>query len=99
MKYPHQLSSGANNAVVVLSKTEAGKVFTEDTRSDIGSETEKMKFANNINNLVVKFIRLERNEALNADMLVMERVYPMDYRSYEIEMREIWFDVFEEELK
>jgi serine/threonine protein kinase len=97
--YPRKLSFGANNTVVVLSETEVGKLFTNDTRSDIGSEAEKMKFSNEINDLIVKFNRLEYNEALNANMLVMERLYPIDYRSYEVEMREIWFDVFEDQLK
>ena len=58
-RYPRTLSSGANNTVIALSETEVGKLFTGDTRSDIGSETEKMKFANIINDLVVKFIRLD----------------------------------------
>jgi serine/threonine protein kinase len=97
--YPRKLSYGANNTVVVLSEIEVGKLFTNDTRSDIGSEAEKMKFSNEINDLIVKFNRLEYNEALNANMLVMERLYPIDYRSYEVEMREIWFDVFEDQLK
>lgn len=93
-RYPRQLSRGANNAVVALSETEVGKLFSEDTRSDIGSEAEKMRYANEINGLVVRFNRLEFNETLVADMLVMERIYPLDFRAYEIEMREIWFDVF-----
>lgn len=29
----------------------------------------------------------------------MERIYPIDYRSYEVEKRELWLDVFEGELK
>lgn len=98
-RYPRQLSRGANNAVIALSETEVGKIFSEDTRSDIGSEAEKMRFANEVNGLVVKFNRLEANEALGADMLVMERIYPIDFRAYEVEMREIWFDVFSEELQ
>jgi len=52
MKYPRKLSAGENNTVIVISDTEAGKLFTGDTRSDIGSEAEKMQFANSINNLV-----------------------------------------------
>jgi serine/threonine protein kinase len=96
--YPRQLSRGANNAAIALSETEAGKLFSNDTRSDIGSEAEKMRFANGVNGLVVKFLRLENNEALATDMLVMERLYPLDFRAYEVEMREIWFDVFTEEL-
>lgn len=58
-----------------------------------------MRYANTVNSLVVNFIRLERNDALASDMLVMERIYPLDFRAYEVEMRELWFDVFEEELQ
>jgi serine/threonine protein kinase len=99
MKYPRRLSSGANNTVIVLSDTEVAKLFTDDTRSDIGSEAEKMKFANIINDLVVKFIRLDFQEDLQAEMLVMERLKPIEYRAYEVEIRELWFEVFEYKLK
>ena len=98
MKYPRKLSSGANNTVVVLSDDEVAKLFTDDTRSDIGSEAEKMKYANAVNNLVVKFKRTDFNEAIEAEMLVMERIRPIDYRAYEVEIRELWIDVFEDEL-
>ena len=99
MKYPNRLSSGANNAVIALSNTEVAKLFLEDTRSDIGSEAEKMKFANEINGLVVKFVRLDFHDELQAEMLVMERLKPMDFRAYEVEIRELWLDVFEDELR
>ncbi len=99
MKYPRKLSSGANNTVIVLSDTEVGKLFIGDTRSEIGSEAEKMQYANAINNLVAKFIRLDYNEQIQAEMLIMERIHPLDYRSYEVEIRELWLDVFEDELK
>lgn len=97
-RYPKTLSIGANNTVIAVSETEVGKLYSEDTRSDIGSEAEKMKLANKINTLVVKFIRLDLDEATNSDMLVMERLYPMDFRAYEAGKRELWFDVFEDEL-
>jgi serine/threonine protein kinase len=32
-------------------------------------------------------------------MLVMERIRPIDYRAYEIERRELWYDVFADELR
>ena len=99
MNYPRKLSAGENNTVIVISDTEAGKLFTGDTRSDIGSEAEKMQFANSINNLVVKFIRLEYNDNLQAEMLVMERIHPIDFRANEVEIRELWLDVFEDELR
>ena len=98
-RYPRQLSRGANHAAIAISETEVGKLFSDDTRSDIGSEAEKMRFANEINGLVVKFLRLEANEALGTDMLVMERIYPIDFRAYEVETREIWFDIFTDELQ
>lgn len=71
MKYPRRLSSGANNTVIVLSDTEVAKLFTGDTRSDIGSEAEKMKFSNSVNDLVTKFIRLDFHDDIQAEMLVM----------------------------
>ena len=98
MKYPRKLSTGANNTVIVISEIEVGKLYTGDTRSEIGSEANKMKFANAINHLVVQFIRLDFNEAIQAEMLVMERIYPLDYRAYEVEIRQLWLDVFEDEL-
>jgi hypothetical protein len=97
-RYPRTLSSGANNTVIALSETEVGKIFTGDTRSDIGSESLKLQFANKINDLLVRFVRLdELND--EAEMLVMERLYPMDFRAYEYERRELWLDVFEDELQ
>jgi len=96
-RYPRTLSSGANNTVIAISEFEVGKLFTGDTRSDIGSEAEKMKFANKVNNLVVKFIRLDELNS-ESEMLVMERLYPMDFRAYEFEKRELWLDLFETEL-
>jgi tRNA A-37 threonylcarbamoyl transferase component Bud32 len=98
-RYPKTLSQGANNTVIALSSTEVAKLFTEDTRSDIGSEAEKMKYANQINELVVKFVRLDLDEAKKWEMLVMERLYPLDFRTYEYEARVLQVDVFEEELK
>jgi len=46
----------------------------------------------------VKFIRLDFDEAASSDMLVMERLYPMDFRAFEVSKRELRFDVFEDEL-
>ena len=98
MKYPRLLSTGNNNKVIALSETEVAKLFTADTRSDIGSEAEKLQYANAINNLVARFIRLDFQEELKADMLVMERIYAIDFRTYEVEKRELWYEVFEDEM-
>ncbi len=98
MKYPRLLSSGANNLVIALNESEVGKLFVRDSRSDIGSEAEKMKFANNINGLVVQFVRLEYNEELDSGLLVMERIFPLDFRAYEVEKRQLWLDVFMDDI-
>lgn len=99
MNYPRKLSAGANNTVIVLNDNEVAKLFLDDTRSDLGSEAEKMKFANSVNELVVKFVRLDYHEDLQAEMLVMERIKPIDFRAYEVEIRQLWLEVFENELK
>lgn len=98
-RYPHQLSYGANNPVIALNEKEVAKIFSQDTRSDIGSEAEKMKFANAVNDLVVKLVRIDYDEKNKSDILVMERIYPIDYRSFEVEKRELWLDVFKDEIK
>ncbi len=97
-RYPRTLSTGFNNTVIALSETEAGKLFTGDTRSDIGSEADKMKFANAVNGLVVKFIRLDVFGE-EGEMLVMERLFPWDFRAFEFEKRELMLDVLEDELR
>lgn len=84
--------------MIALSETEVAKLFVDDTRSDIGSEAEKMKSANAVNGLVVRFIRLDFDEKMGAEMLVMERLRPLDFRSHEVRIRELWLDVFEDEL-
>ncbi len=99
MKYPRLLSTGANNKVIALTEETVAKLFIGNTRSDIGSEAEKMKYANAINGLVAKFLRLDYDETLQADMLVMERIYPIDYRAHEVEKRTLWMDVFLDEVK
>jgi serine/threonine protein kinase len=98
-KKKNLLSRGDNNTVIAINEQEVGKLFVGDTRSDIGSEAEKMRFANEINDLVVKFVRLDISESNDAEMLVMERIFPMDYRAFEYEKRELMLEVFEDELK
>lgn len=96
-KYPKELSRGNNNVVIALSKTEAGKIFTPDSRVEISVEASNMKYANNINDLVVKFIRIDIDG--DYQMLIMERLTILDPRSLEIEVREGMFSLFIEKLK
>ncbi len=99
MAYPKRLSQGENNTVVALSETEVGKLFNEDTRSDIGSEAEKLKLANLVNDLLVQFIRLDIEEESSAEILVMERLFPLDYRALDVEKQEAIFNVFTDQLE
>lgn len=96
-KYPHELSRGMNNVVIAISLTEAGKIFTPESRVEIAVEKNNMVYANKINDLVVKFIRIEM-EGPNQ-ILVMERLNIFEPRSIEIEIRNAMYNVFVEKLK
>ncbi len=96
-KYPQQLSQGHNNMVVALSPTEVGKVFTPDSRVEISVEAENMKYANKINNLVVKFMRVDIDG--DNQILVMERLKLFDFRQFEIGIRDEMFNTLEEKIK
>ncbi len=56
------------------------------------------KLSSGANNTVIVLSDTEYNDDLEAEMLVMERLKPLDYRSYEVEIRELWWSVFEDEL-
>ena len=56
--------------VIALSKTEVAKLCHGDTRPEIGSEARKLRVANEVDG------------EIDANMLVMERLYPMDFRAY-----------------
>ena len=96
-KYPRELSRGSNNVVIALLKTEAGKVFTPESRVEISVEASNMKYANKINDLVVKFIRIDIEN--DNQILIMERLNIFEPRSFEIEAREVMYRIFLEKLK
>jgi serine/threonine protein kinase len=41
----------------------------------------------------------QRGKLRTTEMLVMERILPLDFRAYEVEVRQLWLDIFEDELK
>lgn len=96
---PGMLSRGANNVVIALSEDEVGKLFVPEDQEGLNEEVLKMTFANQVNDLVVHFRRVEAAPDQTTQMLVMERLYPLDFRAYEISRRILWFDVFEHELR
>ncbi len=96
-KYPRELSRGNNNVVIALNKSEAGKIFTPDSRVEISTEADNMKYANKINDLVVKFIRIDIDG--DNQILVMERLHIVEPRTFEVEMRDAMYSVFMDKLK
>ncbi|RYD53407.1 MAG: hypothetical protein EOP52_04545 [Sphingobacteriales bacterium] len=93
--YPRQLSSGAEAVVVALSDTEAGKMYQSAPAAE--AESQKLQFANDINGLMVRILRTDVFE--NHAVLVLERLYPLDFRSMEVEKRKNLLDVFVDELR
>jgi hypothetical protein len=96
--YPNQLSISSHHAVVALDDKTVAKIFTDDVQSSIAGEAAAMLFANDTNDLVVKLVRTDFDEQLDADILVMDRLYPLDYRAYQIEKRVLWIEAFMYEL-
>lgn len=97
------LSETSKHRILEISDTEIGKMdSTHKTvvidaltkkvipdfvpKFNIDDEIEKLMFANKINNLMVRFIRKDKFED-GSDMLVLERLYPIDYNSISKEER------------
>lgn len=97
--FPTMLSKGANNIVIALSNEEAAKLFHPDQEAELEREVENIRFANSINELVVRFLRVEHDPERGDLLLVMERLFPVDFRAYEVNRRQLWMDVFEHELR
>ena len=90
------ISKGANGTCVEFSRTECSKIFE---LGEAKKESELMKSANSINNLVCKYIRTEYSDDYSAEFLVMERLYPLQYRSLTLKEREDMFDTFLNQVK
>lgn len=114
MKY-NFISETDTHRVVALSDTEVGKmkpthkrvVINVETNEEIpgfipefdaDAEMEKLIYANNINNLLVRFIRKEKFHD-GSEMLVLERLYPIEYNAISKNDRIKFFDKFYSDLK
>jgi len=64
---------------------------------DVDNEIKRMKFANSINGLLVKFIRKDKFNN-QEDMIVMERLYPIPHDSFSLQERTIFFEKFNNEI-
>jgi serine/threonine protein kinase len=99
ISYPKELSRGFNNVVVALSDWEVGKLFEPAEEGAMLAEAEKMQYANGVNDLVVNFSRLDFKISSPQSMLVMERLYPLEFKEFELKRRQLWFEVFEYEIR
>ena len=90
------LSEGANGQVVELNSTSCAKIFE---LGEASREADLMQKANSINDLLCKFIRVEITSEYSKELLVMERLFPLQYRAITISEREQFFDKFLSELK
>lgn len=90
------LSQGENGQVVVLSNKEVAKIFE---LSESREEANLMKAANSINSLVVKLLRVDITSGYSKELLVMERLYPLQYRAISVPERERFFETFLTQLK
>jgi hypothetical protein len=96
--HPKINTPDSNRLVLALDANLAAKVFTVDSCSDIGSEAEKLKFANQINDLLPAFNRMDFDEEIKSERLVMEKFNPLDIWGWDVEKREIVLSVFENQL-
>ena len=90
------LSEGANGQVVELNSTNCAKIF------ELGEalrEANLMQKANSINGLLCKFIKIEITSEYSKELLVMERLFPLQYRALTLVEREKFFDKFLTQLK
>ena len=90
------LSQGENGQVVTLSTKEVAKIFELGASKQ---EAAAMKAANSINSLVVKLLRVDITMGYSNELLVMERLYPLQYRALSIPERVQFFEIFLSQLK
>lgn len=102
-----------NSIIYIISETEVGKVHSTELiwtdtqgnkvdflfadRNTIDEQIHTIKCANDINNLVVKFIR--KDEFQSSEMLVMERLHPISSETLTKTEREKFMADFEVKIK
>ncbi|MEI6140284.1 MAG: hypothetical protein WCP85_13535 [Mariniphaga sp.] len=108
------ISESHYHRIVALSDSEVGKippinplVFVNvatgkessmlNFKMDINLEIKKLIYANAINDLMVRFIRKDKFDE-STDMLVMERLYPLDFQNMEKRERISIFERFETQI-
>ncbi|MBD2201624.1 hypothetical protein H6G33_09715 [Calothrix sp. FACHB-1219] len=90
------LSEGANGKVIELDSNRVAKIFE---LGDSKRETSLMQQANQINELVCKFLKTEFTSNYSKELMIMERLYPLQYRAITVVERERMFEEFIKQIK
>ena len=92
------LARSARGIVIAIDENQVAKLSYLNSYEQLEKESKKMSFANKINDLVVKFHELKKDENEN-NLLIMERVYPLQYRALDVETRLKYCNEFESKLR
>ena len=82
--------------IIAISDTEIGKIISTNSKRELSWEADKLQYANQINDLLVKYKRLDKIDSYHV--LVMERLYPLQSRAYEYKRRMEFVSLFKEML-
>ena len=92
------LAETVRGIVVSLDKKYAAKIDCNNSFNQLAIEAKRMKYANNINDLMVKFVDL-KSDKHGINLLIMERLYPLQYRALDMKTRIAFLDSFENKLR
>lgn len=91
------LAFGRYGVVVALNQKEVAKIAYTNSRASLELEAKNMKFANEVNDLVVKFVDIRQDED-ETNLLVMERLYPLQHWGIDMEARQKFTEEFKQKL-
>ena len=92
------LAQNVRGLVLALNENLVAKIRSDNSIGDLLEEGERLKFCNSINDLFVSYEDFWKDDIGNH-LLVMERLYPIQYRSMTIGKRVSFFDEFEFKLR
>jgi tRNA A-37 threonylcarbamoyl transferase component Bud32 len=97
--YPRKvIAHNFNGIVIALDDARVAKLRHDNSHELLMEESKKMEFANQVNDLVVRFHEVSR-DSYNNNLLIMERVYPLEYRALDVETRYEYCEVFEQKMR
>ncbi len=83
---PYVLAMSARSTIITINDKEVGKIVSSNSKMELEIEAQKLKYANKINDLLIQYIDL-RTDASGNNILVMERIYPLEYRALSLQQK------------